>query len=118
MDRISWVTSTDHIHLSESDLTNEGPGPAYRHRTRTLLDLEVVSAILMYSLSSFPLPCVDCEGWDQEKELAIIIIGKEERRKSVFIYSITSCSHVIGAFKSPHRFIDSAIQWKALMKPY
>ena len=43
--------------------------------------------------------------WGSEKELAIVIIGKEEVRKSVFIYYIFHVQVLLMLFKSLHIFI-------------
>lgn len=43
--------------------------------------------------------------WGSEKELDIVIIGKEKVRKSVFIYYIFHVQVVLMLFKSLHIFI-------------
>lgn len=69
----------------------------YWGSARIITNLEVVSTILAYFLSYFLLTWVECEIWGKEKDLAVIIVWKEEMRQLVFIDSIFSCADVINA---------------------
>lgn len=64
--------------------------PESRGTARIITNLELVSTILAYSLSYFPLTWVECEIWGKEKDPAIIIIRGKRRWENRYSFTVFS----------------------------